>query len=193
MGWKKRSGPKKDPALRANKPVQVYLPQAIYDILKAKAEKRGLPMSRLVGYAVDNELVSGEDFAFPCDEPKTAFVPDSYVEEGGRVYRYIRKFGPMSIDQLVLARRDIGVPEKHAILLGIRELLMRGTLVDMVYPSWSDHKYPPEYKVIAVKRSEDEKKQSEIQKLEQQLQKLKGGGIYGRSIGEETSNTEDSE
>jgi hypothetical protein len=196
MGYKqfrKRTPPSTEMMSRE---VKIYLPKSLYDILKAKSEKTGLPMSRLASFAIDNEIVDqGIDAAFEydCKMPENTYVEGAYVDEGSRIYRYLTRNGsPMSVDQMILHRRDIGVPEKLTLLLGLRELLERGTLVEEIYPTWSHFKFRDTYRVIAVKTEAKDKKKKEIEKAERHLAKLKGKP-YGGPLGTETSDSEDTE
>lgn len=194
MGYKVRRG-KTAPGDQMSREVAVYLPKSLYDYLKAKSTVLKMPMSRLVAWAVDNEITEGDGaFAYSHSLPTTVYVEGAYVDEGGLIYQYLMRNGtPLSIDQLVLARREVGIPDKVKLLLGIRELIERETLVELIYPSWSHFNFGDDYRVIAIKTSEEDRKKKAIAKLEEQLIKLKGqqdGGPFGKKA-HDTPQTEE--
>lgn len=175
MGFKQRRA-KTPPMDRNQTPVSMLVPQKSYQILKAKAEERGLPVSRLICYAIDNELALGEAaFNYEIEMPKTIFIERAYVTEAGRLLRYIQKYGAMSLDQILLARRDIGLATKEVAMLAARELMTIESLVRYVYPSWVRYfKFNKDYRVIAPVQSHDDKKAKLIAEAEKELARLKG-------------------
>lgn len=188
---RKRFSRPRDPTLQANHAVKVYIPISLYTALKARSDKSGMPVSRLVCYAIDNELTNNPDpFSYPCPEPTNTFVEAAYTEEGGKIFRFLKKFGPHGVDQLMMARRELGILDKLTFMLGLREILMRNTLVRKVYPSWTKYKYPPNYTVVATVESSDEKRIEKMKRLQQELDQLKGydNGIHGLP---ETSDSEE--
>lgn len=182
MGYKQFR--KRLPDEKMSREVKVYIPKSLYDSLRTKSEQTKLPMSRLVAFAIDKELDQGDKaFSYDVEMPKTVYIEGAYIEEGGKIYRYLVKNGtPLSIDQLVLARREIGILNKTTLLLGIRELIKRTTLVELIAPLNYKFRFADNYRLIAVKTTEEEKNKKNIAKLEEALAKLKGqkdGGPFG--------------
>lgn len=158
------------------KPLKVYMPTCLYEILKAKADKMEMPVSRLICYAVDNEIAEGEEaFSYPCEMPQTVFVEDAYANEAGRVFRHIKQFGAKSIDQLMLERRQIKVPDKGTLMLAIREIMTKTNILEYVEMTWGKFKFPRGYKVLTTKASVDERKQKKITDLKKQIEFLQKG------------------
>lgn len=191
MGFK-RYRAKTAPEDKGMRTMSLYLPQSMWNMLKAKSDLLNMPMNRLACYAIDLEFDKDEDaFDFPCEKPTTVFVEHAYVLEAGRILRWLEKAGPMSADQIMLSRRDIGVPDRNLVMPAIRELLEVG-LAEEIYPRWlSNFKFDKDYRVIAVKNSHKRKEQ-EIEKLKKRIEHLQGG-TYGGPIGTENPATENSD
>lgn len=154
--------------------VKVYVPMSLYNILKAKSMEYELPIRRLIAYAIDNEITSsGDSFDYPCPWSENVFVDGAYAIEAGKVLAYLDKFGAKSVDQLIMARRDIGVLEKDVMMLAIRELLAKTSLVEKVRPKFKPMEYPRDYFLIKPK-TKDNKKLKRIADLEKELLRLKG-------------------
>jgi hypothetical protein len=175
MGFKQRR-PRIPNDQRATVNVNFNLPRGLHAAIDAKADSMQMPLGRVISWAVDNELMKGKDaFRQLWEYPQNVFVEGSYVDEGRKVFQYLNKFGPMSIDQLVLQRRDVGVFKKEELLLGIREIIERKTLVDLVRPSKATtFRYPEEYRLLRPREALDEKRRKEIKNLRERLANLEG-------------------
>lgn len=104
--------------------IQISLPKEVCELLREESAERKLPISRLVGYALDNELDCPVPFNFPCDLPKVQYVKHAYAEEAGRIEKLLEKFPRgIGLDTLILFRRSIGIPSKVTFMLGFRELI----------------------------------------------------------------------
>lgn len=94
------------------------------EILKKIAEQKGVPMSRLIAYAIDNELDAAEPFDYTCPRPTVQFVEYAYRDEAHKLYNFLCKFPEgASIDFINLSRRQIGIPNRQVVMLALRELL----------------------------------------------------------------------
>lgn len=173
MGFKNRRE-KTAPFEKNIREMSLYLPLSLYNEVKAISDNRKIPISRLINYAIDKELAEGADaFEYECPMPTHLFVEDAYSAESSKIYVFLRKTGPQSIDQLVLARRDIGIIDKELLMLGIRELL-QSKVVEEIYPKWMTFKFPAGYRVIAIREASEDKKAARIAKIEAELAQLKG-------------------
>ncbi len=107
--------------------VRVYLPPSIIELLNAAAKKSRVSVSRVVAYAIDNELSAPQPFDYPSSWPTGPHVTGSYLHEGQLINAYLKKF-PMGLgmDQLLLQRRDIGIVDKQNIKLGVAEMMNSG-------------------------------------------------------------------
>lgn len=135
-----------------------------------------MPMSRLVCYAVDNELDAASPFNYPAEFPDTPFLEGAFASEAGKILSFIQKYGPHGLDSLLLSRREIGILDRNALLHGARELL-HSELCEMVSPVWSNFTFPKNYKVMAFKLTEEDRKRKRIAELELEMAKLKGGPL----------------
>ncbi len=133
--------------------IAVFLPKQLARIVRETSERMGLPMSRLIGYAVDNELLAVQPFAFPCPLPMNTYVEHAYMEEAQRIYNYLLKFpNGLGRDQLVLCRHDLGIPNKETFLQGLRELFEREMIQEIKPPPRTKFVYPEGYKYIRLKK-----------------------------------------
>lgn len=133
MAMNKPFYPKKKKSVEKNDAftiVKVYVPKMTAILLSEASEETQLPMSRLVAYAIDNELDAPKPFTYLAEAPKAPYVESAYVDEAGRMYRYIKKFFEfgITIDSLLLCRRDYNVQDRHDVMLAHRELLKVGLI-----------------------------------------------------------------
>lgn len=158
----------KDPSARR---VNFDMPQSLYEELVKKSHEMRTPISRLICYALDNALAS-EGFNYPCDLPTNEYVEGAYVDEGSKIYRFMERTGPKGIDQLLLSRREIGVLKKETILLAVREILKRGTLVDLERPRYNPNSYPTGYKVLVPKTLRALQREEHMKRMRSRLQNM---------------------
>lgn len=103
-----------------------FLPPSLLQKIKKVAAERDIPAARIIAFAVDNEITeSNVPFNYPCEMPSSPYVEYAYAEEAGRLMRFIQRFesNPMTLNQLMLCRRDIGIPSREVLMLAYRELL----------------------------------------------------------------------
>lgn len=160
--------------------LSVFLGWEEVKLLKEYSKKYQLPMSRLIAMAVDNEFDQETPFHYPCVLPVTQFIEGAYVEEAQKIMKYLEKFpSGISRDQLMLNRRSVGIISRENLLLGFRELLENGIIIE-VRPKeraakykW---KYPENYKVIKIadvaKVNAVKNKKAEIERLKRELEEM---------------------
>ncbi len=123
MAKKKREPDPKDPYDE----VTVKLPKYVLGIIRDLEQEVKLPIGRLIGYALDNEMSKGEDLAFrdfDCEIPDTIYIPHAYAEQSARIMKLLERFKyGIGLDGLVLLRFGIGIHDKETFLLAVRELL----------------------------------------------------------------------
>jgi len=131
--------PKKNPRrarIKENNPwseIKVYVTKSTLEILKQKSAEKQLPVSRLVSYAIDNELDSTHSFNYPCELPTDDYKEYLFVSEARKVLTFLERLeNGTSIDQLLLARRDIGIEDKAVLLSAIRELFEKNFLESFI-------------------------------------------------------------
>lgn len=117
---------KRDDDSRAMINMNVMVPRATARIIQKVSEETGFPVSRLIAIAIDNEISeSVSAFNYPCLMPSSPFVEYAYAEEAGKLLQFIKQYEekPMTIEQLMLCRRDAGIPSREVLMLAYRELL----------------------------------------------------------------------
>lgn len=111
------------------KQIVSYIDVESYKALKKQSEDLGLPISRLIGIAVDNELDQGKPFNYPCDIPET-YIEYNQNKECNLIRSFLsNKMKGLELRQLITSRRTVGVESRGMMLTCIRELLDRGDLL----------------------------------------------------------------
>lgn len=164
--------------------IRVYLPRSLAKALKDESEARALPISRLVCYAIDNEMEAPAPFTYNCEMPMTEFVEGAYVDEGSKIVRFLTKFLHGSgRDSLMLFRRDMGIVDKISFMLGYREATVRNMIGEYDVPKKAKFNYSRDYKYTKLKNFmgdgeraiEDLKKERAIERLQMKLKRLQEG------------------
>jgi len=122
---------KRDDESHAMVNMNVMVPRATARIIQKVHEKTGLPISRLIAIAIDNEVSeSVSPFNYPCLMPTSPYVEYAYADEAGKLLRFIQLYEekPMTIEQLMLCRRDAGIPSREVFMLAYRELLEKNMI-----------------------------------------------------------------
>jgi hypothetical protein len=114
--------------------VRAYLPNKTEKMLRHHAQHLGIPMSRLVAIALDNELDTKNPFNYPCNNPKTVYKEYNYAGEAGRILDFLRHFpkGTTRVT-LMLCRRDMDIPDRTLFLEALRELLHTDMVEEFTY------------------------------------------------------------
>lgn len=134
--------------------IKVYVTKETLEILKDHSAKRQLPVSRLVGYAIDNELDCNPPFNYPCDLPTGEYQEYLHVAEARKILGFLEKLeNGTSIDQLVMARRDYGVNDKETVLAAIRELFEKD-FIEEFQPKTMFRNFSADYRHIRPKRQD---------------------------------------
>lgn len=136
--------------------VKVYFPRSIYNLLKMHSEKMKVPLSRVVQYAVDNELDAPAPFVYPVEEAKNVFIPDAYAEEAQLLARFLVKFASgAGRDQLLLCRRDAGIANKETFMCALRELFEANVIEEVKVPGTVKFKkYHHEHRYVRLKHQD---------------------------------------
>lgn len=184
--------------------VHVSMPKEQYETLKKASEERMLPLSRLVCYAIDNEIECQVPFNYPCEMPSTVFIEDAYVDEAGRILAFLKRFGSgLSKDMIMLFRRTIGIQNKTVLMLALRELLESNMAVETANrPYGQQFEFHPTHTWIRLSDESREHLEREKLILKRQQEKLakrekelliKEQKIHGISRLQKTSNSEETE
>lgn len=123
-------------------PIKNYtMPRALYNRLKEHAERLELPITRLISYAIYNELEVENPFNFDMTMPNEPYVEGEYVIEASRLLDLIKEMPDnkgLGLDQLVMAKEAARIYDKKTLLLAYRELIE----VEMVYNT-----HPSEFRI----------------------------------------------
>lgn len=151
---------------------RVYMPESINNILRSKSNRLGLPISRLICYAIDHELDRGEEaFMYDDELPKIEINDFDYAEEAGKISTYLNNYpNGLGIDSLIMARRDMKIETREQVKLGIMELL-KHKIIERVKPRKSStfKKFKDDYRKY---RLVDEKRKDKANQLEKEAQRL---------------------
>lgn len=122
--------------------VKVYLPKSLKEILRKHSETYKIPMSHLIQIAIDNESEAPGPFSFPTPPPDTIFVELAYINEAQLIAKFMIKFpSGTTLTQLMLMRKDVGIPNKKTFMLAYRELLAAKVIEEISVPVRAKFKY----------------------------------------------------
>lgn len=121
--------------------VPTMIPEKTLEFLKEYSAAEKISVSRLIAIAIDNEMDCSPMFKYfteiPIDPP---YVEGAYHDQAVKLYRYLQKFSyGLSIDMIVLARREFGLLDRQEALLALRELLEKG-LAEITKSPWAESK-----------------------------------------------------
>jgi len=152
--------------------IAVWIPKENYKRLIDMEPIKGLPLSRLIQIAVDNEFDQSEPFNYPLD---WASLPEyreyAYAKEAARMLDFLSRltYG-LGVEHIILCRRQYGIEDRETAMLAYRELKCSG-MIEEYWPRRSKFNYPPSYRYTRVvkqlrktlgnrrfKRFEDEKR-----------------------------------
>lgn len=131
--------------------LKAFVPKSMEKILREKSKALGLPMSRLIAIALDNELDSPDPFNYPTQMPSSEFVEHAYTEEAQKLIRFLGKFKyGTGRDSIMLCRRDFGVVNRETVMLAYREAMEAG-FIEEVRPKAKFRDYHHTYKYTKVR------------------------------------------
>lgn len=143
--WRKRDPD--DPFER----VVTYIPKGTLEILRKISNERCLPMSRLVSYAVDNELDCANPFNYPTELPTEPFVKFLRPKECAAILEFLKFLsGGLSRDMLLLCRRQMGIEDRKDFMIAYRELLELKSIEEVVPSRAKFTRFSADYRVTRV-------------------------------------------
>jgi hypothetical protein len=177
---KPRTRPKKEePLVRLNS----HVAKVTGDILLDLSVEMDLPISKLIAYALDNEMDCAEPFKYDVTIPDVPYREFEYADEASKLLKYLMKnfASGTGLDMLVLCRRDIGVPDKARLLLGYRELLKR-EMVEEFYPQHTKFRYGKNYRYIRPTQDVIEnEKNNRLKKIKPISELTRRGPLYEKN------------
>lgn len=136
----------------------IYVPKSIGAIIKAISNERRIPISRLFTIAADNELDQKVPFHYPTDLPTDEYQELAYVDEAGKILRWLESAqGNTARDTLLLFRREMGIPKRSVFMLALRELFQKD-LITEVKPKRPVFDYGESYRYVVSKLKEEKRK-----------------------------------
>lgn len=98
--------------------------------IKEYALKNNLSVSRVIAFAVDNELQKDNPFEFNTELPTQEYTEYTFADEAGKILNFIKTLrnGSAGLDILLLLRYTIGVPDKDIFLAAFKDCLDRGMI-----------------------------------------------------------------
>lgn len=109
---------------RLYRKIATLLPSALAQRVIDIARDTRIPISRLVAYAIDNELDCKPPFNYPITMPTTDYVPNLYNKEALAIFNFLKQYPKgQPMDSMILLRRNYGIEERYKVMEGIRELL----------------------------------------------------------------------
>jgi len=162
-----------DPTNKFRK-VSVFMPESLFQMLDEKRRENKLPMSRLVCYAIDNELDAPSPFSYLCQYPLNEYMQYAYAKEATLIAQWLAKCpSGMPRDQLMLCRRDMGIVDKENFMLAYRELLESKMVGEIDPPKKNKFKkYPDGYKYIMLRKPEDDSKNARMKKKRDTIKRI---------------------
>lgn len=133
--------------------VKVYLCPKVHEILKKLQDgDDGLPISRYVQIALDNEMDQEKPFHYPLTFQDEPYVEEKYSHEANLIFDFLRQYSHkgISLMMLMMLRRRVGILEREKIYRGYVELLNSG-MVEEFYPKIDRFVFPKWYRKIRIK------------------------------------------
>lgn len=145
--WGKWSRSKKKQPTKelATVEVKVHICKKTFAILEALRDSDdGLPLSRYIQIAIDNELDQAKPFSYSTKFPDEDFVEDKYAHEANIIFEFLKSYSSkgISVMMLMLLRRMVGIEDRERIYRGYNELLQSGVVEEyyckegFAFPKW---------------------------------------------------------
>lgn len=153
--YRKPKPSKKPPRALDLVDIKAYLPPWLMSKVREISVFKGIPMSRLIGVALDNELLREIPFECRTIAPLPHEVPVKkfeYADQANKLAKWLRQF-PRGVDRelMILCRKDYGVESREEVLLAWRELFI-GNLVEDVKPdNVTKFRYPETTEFVRLK------------------------------------------
>lgn len=120
----------------------INLPQ--FEKLKGIARVKGISISRLVGFAIDNEMQKEGPFTFDTSLENKECTEYIYAEESALILDFMKTLTHgAGLDILLLLRHTIGIVDKEIFLVAFKECLDK-KMIESFKPS-SKYNNPEDY------------------------------------------------
>lgn len=102
-----------------------YTSKHFYEKLREYSFSVEMPTSRIIASLIDNAIMRKVPFEYDLTLPsKDDILEHAYAEEGSILLNYFKSLNVgMGLDQLVMLRHDVGIPDKEILLTVFRECL----------------------------------------------------------------------
>lgn len=143
---------------------------------------RKISLTRLICFALDNELIKDRPFEFDLELSKEDNIEYAYADQAGKILTFINSLHKgVALDILVLLRHSIGIESKAELLGGFKELVDADMIESFIPPVRKMYttSYNPNYKYwrkkdspeVAKKQSRQNKKYAKYLKLKAEFEK----------------------
>ena len=106
--------------------MQFYVPKFHYDRIKAISKARKMPMSRMIGLLIDDELLEDKPFSYDLSGASEESVEYAYADQATKLLKFLTKQDKgMGLDVLTMLRYHIGIPDKLTFLGAFQECLSK--------------------------------------------------------------------
>jgi len=150
--------------------IQAFVGKTQFEKLRYYAQTLNLPLSRLVSYAIENEIDKLKPFDLVVKLPKSIeYKPDTYAKEASKIVNFLRgqEYG-MTLDLLLVLKTDIGLKSYDDVINGLLECIHHKILEKKTYR----HKQGEHYRLKKDSEREDAvKKKTDRYELFQKLKR----------------------
>lgn len=88
--------------------------------------ERKIPLARLIAIAIDKELMREDAFEICTTLPRDKTIEYAYAEQASKILSFMKDINGIGIDQLILLRHDVGIPDVTELLYGLKECIDKG-------------------------------------------------------------------
>lgn len=102
-----------------------FVPEYHEKYIRSISKKNMIPMSRLIAFALDNEIERDTPFEYNLEMPECEFDELANAEEAGKILDFMKGLHAekgVGLESIMLYRFKIGIPCKKKLMLGFREL-----------------------------------------------------------------------
>lgn len=117
-----------------------------------------LPMSLLIAFAIENELLKPQPFDYDVTLSQEEYDEYAFADQAGKIYNFLKTNSGMSLEMLCSLRHDFGIESKEEFLLGFRKLMEDG-MIEAYKPKTMPHsvvKYPDHFRFYRLKNQNRE-------------------------------------
>lgn len=131
--------------------LSIWTPTETYKLLTEMSDTLRVPVSRLILYAIDNELDQTKPFNYPLDWGSLPpFQEYQYAKEAANLLEFLSRltYG-LGVDHIIVMRRQYGIEDRQVAMMAYRELKMSG-MIEEYWPKSAKFLYAKNYRYARV-------------------------------------------